>query len=215
MSQLAFPGESEAYREARTALLEAELALREHIESVAAQRRALPLGGKVPDYQFVGPDGPVSLADLFGPHDTLMIYSFMYGADAEAPCPMCSAFVDSLAGHIEHIQARTNIIVAARSPYPRLAALAADKGWRDVPFFSTQKCDYPKDYRSEMPNGAQVPMCHVFRKTPEGVHHFWGSEVFYADVAGHPRHVDMIWPLWHFFDLLPQGRGDFMPKLDY
>src|ERR1700687_4560300 len=40
-----FPGESDQYREARNALLEAEVGLRRQIESVAAQRRKLPLGG--------------------------------------------------------------------------------------------------------------------------------------------------------------------------
>src|SRR6202165_2665603 len=48
-----FPGESEQYRDAREELLQAEIELRRQIESVAAQRRALPLGGVVPhDYAF-------------------------------------------------------------------------------------------------------------------------------------------------------------------
>lgn len=41
-----YPGESAAYREARTALLAEEIELRRHIERVAAQRRALPPGGR-------------------------------------------------------------------------------------------------------------------------------------------------------------------------
>ena len=48
-----FPGESDAYRQARDDLLRAELGLRRQIEAVAAQRRALPTGGEVPtDYVF-------------------------------------------------------------------------------------------------------------------------------------------------------------------
>jgi predicted dithiol-disulfide oxidoreductase (DUF899 family) len=43
-----FPGESDQYRQARDELLEAEVGLRRQIESVAAQRRKLPLGGEVP-----------------------------------------------------------------------------------------------------------------------------------------------------------------------
>lgn len=38
-----FPGESAAYRDARDALLEAEMALRAQVEAVAALRRTLPL----------------------------------------------------------------------------------------------------------------------------------------------------------------------------
>ena len=40
-----FPGESDAYRANRDALLAAEMELRKQIEAVAAMRRALPLGG--------------------------------------------------------------------------------------------------------------------------------------------------------------------------
>lgn len=49
-----FPGESDEYRRARDELLDAEIALRRQVEAVAAQRRALPLGGPVPvDYPFM------------------------------------------------------------------------------------------------------------------------------------------------------------------
>lgn len=48
-----FPGESEDYRSARDELLEEEMELRRQLEAVAAKRRALPLGGEVPeDYVF-------------------------------------------------------------------------------------------------------------------------------------------------------------------
>lgn len=53
-----FPGESRAYREARTALLAEEIELRRRIQQVAAQRRALPPGPKpAKDYRFLDADG--------------------------------------------------------------------------------------------------------------------------------------------------------------
>jgi hypothetical protein len=53
MEHLRYPNESAEYRAARNALLDAEIALRKQIEAVAAERRSLPLGGKVPeDYVF-------------------------------------------------------------------------------------------------------------------------------------------------------------------
>ena len=61
-----FPNESTEYRRARTALLAEEIELRRHIERVAAQRRSLPPGGKVKNYQFVGEAGPIDLAGMFG-----------------------------------------------------------------------------------------------------------------------------------------------------
>ena len=55
-----WPNESDAYRRARNELLQAEIELRRHEEAVAAQRRALPLGGEVTgDYVFQSPSGPV------------------------------------------------------------------------------------------------------------------------------------------------------------
>ena len=48
-----FPGESSDYRRARNQLLEAERELRRMNQQVAAQRRALPLGGVLQgDYVF-------------------------------------------------------------------------------------------------------------------------------------------------------------------
>ena len=87
-----FPGESRAYREARTALLAEEIELRRRIQQVAAQRRALPPGPKpAKDYRFLDADGKeLGLADLFERHDTLFTYFWMYGPERERPCPMCT-----------------------------------------------------------------------------------------------------------------------------
>ena len=55
---MSFPNETSEYRSARGALLASEIALRRQMEAVAAQLRALPPGGEVPeDYAFdaVGP----------------------------------------------------------------------------------------------------------------------------------------------------------------
>src|SRR5579864_2829678 len=64
-----FPGESEEYRRARDELLQAEVDLRRRTEAVAAKRRALPLGGAVPeDYCFeevAEGGGEVRFSELF------------------------------------------------------------------------------------------------------------------------------------------------------
>src|SRR6201993_3589792 len=77
-----FPGESEEYRRERNQLLEAEAGLRRAIEQVAAQRRALPPGGVVPDdYRFeeIADGSDVRFSELFdADKDTLVVYSFMF-----------------------------------------------------------------------------------------------------------------------------------------
>ena len=73
-------GESADYREARTALLAEEIALRRQIQRVAERRRALPPGPVARDYRFRDEQGnEIGLADLFGEHDTLFTYLWMYG----------------------------------------------------------------------------------------------------------------------------------------
>ena len=91
-----YPGDSPEYRTARTALLAEEIELRRQIERVAALRRALPPGGEARDYRFTDEHGTeLGLADLFGRHDTLVSYFWMYGPERERPCPMCTSFLSS------------------------------------------------------------------------------------------------------------------------
>ena len=107
-----YPNDSDAYRKARVALLAEEIELRRHIERVAAQRRALPPGGAAPAYQFLDADGATrSLADLFGQHDTLITYFWMYGPQRERPCPMCTAFIGSLDVPARDITQRAALVV--------------------------------------------------------------------------------------------------------
>src|SRR5580765_6849303 len=89
-----FPNESPEYRKARTKLLAEEIELRRHIQRVAAMRRRLPPGGQAENYQFLDEnEKELRLADLFGRHDTLFTYFWMYGPEREQPCPMCTSFL--------------------------------------------------------------------------------------------------------------------------
>ena len=141
-------GESAEYRTARNKLLTEEMALRRQTESVAALRRALPAGGIVAqDYVFDGNGGPLKLSDLFKPGvDTLAIYSFMYGPERGLPCTGCTHFLDGLEGMVQHITQRINLAVVAKSPLPRLMALARARGWRTLPLLSTSGNNYGHDY---------------------------------------------------------------------
>ena len=116
-----FPNESAEYRAARNALLAEEIELRRHIERVAAQRRALPAGGRIPeDFELVSEQGPTRVSMLFKDNDTLLIYSMMYGPQRQAPCPMCTSFLSSWNGTAVNLRERVAIAVTARSPIDRL-----------------------------------------------------------------------------------------------
>lgn len=82
---ITFPNESSNYRTARDKLLQREAALRREMEAVAAEIRALPPGGVVPeDYEFDHIDGKgrpakVRLSELFRPGtDVLILYHYMF-----------------------------------------------------------------------------------------------------------------------------------------
>ena len=85
MSELRYPNESRAYRDARDGLLKDEQALVAAVKALAAKRRTLPPGGELKqDYVFQwANDGrvgqPVKFSELFGDKNTLLLYSFMYG----------------------------------------------------------------------------------------------------------------------------------------
>src|SRR5262249_30344634 len=124
-----FPNESPGYRAARDKLLQREVALRREMEAVAAEIRALPLGGPVPEgYEFdhsdaSGAPAKVRLSELFRPGtDTLILYHYMFprhrsderrgpssGPMAElpveeGPCPSCTALLDNWEGTVPHVE---------------------------------------------------------------------------------------------------------------
>ena len=238
MEQLAYPNESTEYRRARGALLAEEMALRRQIEAVAAQRRALPPGGEVREeclFEGIGANGmpeKVEMSKLFGRHPTLILYSFMYGPEREAPCPMCTHLLDSVNGGARHAGQRASLYVVAKSPIARMVAWARERGWDHLQFLSTAGNRYTTDYfgdTSKVPGAIRKAwdgkdgenydetMFNVFRLDHGKVRHFWGSELTWApqEPGQHHRSGDAVNALWGLFDMTPEGRGQFMPKLAY
>jgi predicted dithiol-disulfide oxidoreductase (DUF899 family) len=240
---IAFPGESQAYRAARDRLLERETELRRAMEAVAAARRELPPGGRVPqDYVFQGAaaggvPSDVRLSELFAPrHDSLVIYSFMFPRDpsdetpgpregdtallplAEGPCPSCTALLDQLDGAAEHVSQHINLAIVARAPLARVLGFARERGWRRLRLLSSAHNTYNRDYFAETPDGIQRPMLTVFQRDGDAIRHFWSSELLYApsDPGQEPRHVGTLEPLWNLFDLTPEGRPvDWVEHFSY
>jgi predicted dithiol-disulfide oxidoreductase (DUF899 family) len=228
-----FPGESGEYRQARDRLLEAEVELRRAIERVAAQRRALPPGGAVPeDYVFeeaTSDGGSVRFSELFAPgKDTLVVYSFMfprYEGDtrpgpaegetahlplAETPCPSCTSILDSLDGAAPHLGQLINLAVVAKSDPDRIATFARERGWRNLRLLSARNNRYNIDYLAEDPDSGQRPILNVFTRDGDEFRHRWATELMFAprEEGEDPRHVDSIWPLWNVLDMTPDGRAN-------
>lgn len=224
MTTCRFPNESDEYRQAREELLREEAELRSYVERVASLRRKLPLGGGLKeDYLFdESIDGQVRrvrLSELFAPgKDTLIVYSFMYGRETVPACPLCTSIIDGFNGQAHHVSQTANFVVVARAPIDQLMEHARSRGWNRLRLLSSSDCGFNTDYLAEDEEGHQMPMAHVFVKRGGAIHHFWSSELLYADAGDglDARHVDMLWPLWNILDLTPDGRGDdWYPKLSY
>lgn len=220
-----FAGESDAYRRLRNELLEAEGALKDQRERVAELRRQLPLGAPVTkDYVFrEGPgdlakDAPgdvfdTHLAELFAPgKDSLIVAHVMFGATDERGCPMCGMWVDGYNRVLPYVSDLTNFVVVAKKEIGALRAWARDRGWDQLRLLSSHDNDFNADHQVEQ-DGHQLPGLSVFLRRDGAVHHWYTTEG--SLVFRHHRAMDLFSPVWHLFDLLPEGRGDWFPKHAY
>ena len=215
-----YPGESESYSRARAALLAEEIEFRRHMTRLAEQRQSLPAGPVVEkNYRFRDENGSeVGLSDLFGAHDTLITYFWMYGPQRERPCPMCTNWLGSVNGNAVDVKQRVALRILGRSPVERQKAFAAERGWRHLDFVQTIGDDYARDLGVLSEKGDESPALVVYRKDGDAVRFFYAAEMPLeaADPGQDPRIAPDIASLWNLLDLTPEGRGkDWYPKLSY
>src|ERR1017187_2248870 len=151
------------------------LYLRLHIERVAAQRRALPTGGKLAeDFELVSEAGPTRFSVLFGDKDTLMVYSMMFGPQRQGPCPSCTSFLSAWNGVAVNLRERVAIAVTARSPIERLREFKTQRAFVNLPIFSDTSGGYTCTYVSA--EDADVPGFSVFTRRNGSICHFYSAE---------------------------------------
>jgi predicted dithiol-disulfide oxidoreductase (DUF899 family) len=220
-----FPGESAAYGRVRQDLLAEEIGLQRHIDRVSELRRSLPDGPLIStDYRFKDMNGEdVGLLDLFGTHDTLVTYFWMFGPDRDRPCPMCTNLLGPLDANAEDLAQRVSLVVFGRSTVERQLAFAQERGWRALRFLQTIGDAYALELGGLDPHsGSEWPVMAVFKKTGPGddakVRLFWKAEMTseMAEKGKDPRGGPDFCPLWNVLDLTPEGRGEtWYPKLSY
>jgi len=222
MADKKYAGESDAYRSQREALLTAEIELRHQRERVAELRRTLPGNFVEKDYVFrEGPadlekDDPIRethLSELFEDgRDELILIHFMFDPSWEKGCPMCSMWADGYNAVARHVRRRANFAVVAKQDVAAQRAWARTRGWHDLRLLSAHSSDFIADFGMEHDSFGQLPGVSIFRRNAAGaIEHTYTGE---AMQRGEFRGVDLMSPVWHLFDLLPSGRGDFMPTND-
>ena len=99
-------------------------------ERLSEERRALPWVKVDKNYVFDGPDGKVSLADLFKGRSQLVVQHIMFAPDWSEACKSCSFWADGFERMIPHLAARdTTMVAISRAPKEKLAAFKQRMGW--------------------------------------------------------------------------------------
>src|SRR3954465_14983041 len=99
-------------------------------ECLAEERRALPWVKVDKSYLFDGPNGKVTLGDLFHGRPQLVVQHVMFAPDWEAACKSCSFWADGLDRMAPHLAARDTAMVAVSlAPVAKLEAFKQRMGW--------------------------------------------------------------------------------------
>ena len=212
------PNESPQYEKLREELHQAELALRDQREKVAALRRELPRDTVAEDAEFEelrdGQRVPVRLSELFeDPDKPLILMHFMFGKAQTAPCPMCTLWADGYDGVVPHLRQRANFAVLVAGDVGAFESYARTRGWKNLRLVSAGESAIKRELGMEGEDGSQAPGVSVFERAADGtLRHFYSVRAYGADGG---RMMDLLSPAWNYFDLTPEGRGEFFPQRTY
>ncbi|MCG8393542.1 MAG: DUF899 domain-containing protein [Pseudomonadales bacterium] len=110
-------------------LLEKEKALTRLQDELAAERRRLPMVPVDGEYRFTGPEGEISLLELFQGRRQLIVYCAMLEPGA-TPCEGCSMVMDNIGHNLAHVNARdTTFVFTSPAPQDEILALQKRMHW--------------------------------------------------------------------------------------
>jgi len=176
---------------AHQALLAKEKAMTRAEDALAAERRRQPWELVEQDYEFEGPDGKITLSDLFEGRRQLILYHHMLKKDDPSPCPGCGMFTDNV-GNVAHLNQRdTTFAIIAKAPIDQIEALKKRLGWT-LPFYSTNG-DISRDFCSGSFG------LNVFFKQDGKIY-----RTYYTTDRG----VEKLGTIWTFLDITPLGRQE-------
>jgi len=150
------------------------------------------------NYTFVAPEGAVSLADLFGEQENLLVIHNMGGG-----CNYCTMWADGFSGYLRHLERRAAFVLVSPDSTEQQRKIAEARGWT---FRMVQ--DAEKTFTADMGFWAEQdgywPGVSAFHRQPDGTIVRTGVDFF-----GPRDEYCLAWPM---FDLLHEGPKDFSPK---
>ena len=205
------------WKAARMELLTLEKELTRQRDELTQLRRALPWVKIDKPYTFDGPDGPLSLSDLFDGRNQLIVYHFMFGPDWEESCPSCSFWADNFEGITIHLAHRDATMAAvSRAPYENLEAYRKRMAW-SFPWYSSFGSDFNFDFQvSYSPEQIDAGNTEYNYRQTKVMDELPGISVFfrgdnddvYHTYSTYARGLDMLNGAYHYMDLLPKGRDE-------
>ena len=182
----------------REALLVKEKELTRARDALAAERRRLPMVRVEKEYRFEGPEGEVSLLDLFEGRRQLIVYRFFLEpgtkiADYPEGCPGCTMFADNLP-NLVHLNARdTTLVFVSAGPQEALNNYRARMGWADWPWYTTTD-DFSADFDVDEWFGI-----NVFLRDGDQIY-----RSYYTTSRG----AEELSSIWALLDITPFGRQE-------
>jgi predicted dithiol-disulfide oxidoreductase (DUF899 family) len=159
---------------------------------------------EVRDYALATVEKPVLLSQLFGGKDDFFVIHNM-----GSKCPNCTLWADGFNGIYDHLANRAGFVVSSPDPPALQQQFAASRGWR-FPMASHQGTSFAADMGYRADGGSWLPGISVFKRdTTTG-----RGRILRVSNAGFSPGDDFC-TLWHIFDLLPGGAGDWKAKFAY
>jgi predicted dithiol-disulfide oxidoreductase (DUF899 family) len=203
---------------ARRALLAREKELTRHLDEVRAERRALPWVKVDEHYVFEGPDGALSLADLFDGRSQLAVYHFMLTPGSDHICDGCafvSDHVDCARMHFEH--ADLSFAAVSRAPLAQIEPVKRRMGWRFrwvSSFGSDFNYDFGVSFTPEQVASGNVG--YNYGTSPYVGEDLHGVSMFFKDEAGdifhtystYARGSELLSGAFNWLDLASKGRNE-------
>jgi len=207
---------------ARKAHLEREKEITRQFDRLRAERRRLPMVKIEKNYVFDGPNGNLTLHDLFAGRRQLIVYHFMFDPQWEKGCPGCTLFVDAL-GDLSMLNERnTTFAVISRAPLSKLNAYKALRGWT-LPMYSSFENDFNYDFHVTLDesvapreynyrSGAELDLrfgADSFKGEQPGLSVFFrlNDDLFHA-YSTYARGTESLTDAYGLLDTTPYGRQE-------
>lgn len=212
---------AEEWQEARKKFLQKEKEYTRLRDELTRERMALPWEKVEKNYVFNGPEGKVTLSDLFEGRSQLIIQHFMFGPHEETGCVGCSFAADSINGVLPHLEHHdVSLVVVSRAPLATLEAFRKRMDWH-FKWVSSGESDFNYDYHvsfhpEELKSGKVFYNYNVVEDMPQNMEDLPGLSVFYKDENGDIYHTystygrggELQLATYNYLDIAPFGRNE-------